>query len=189
MSIKQKLYGFKPPTAKFTPALCRRRCVGRKCMFDRAWERILAKAKQAGSCLLFGANPNIYGMVKVGRKTIGAHRVAFAVNNGPLIPGMYICHTCDTPACVEPSHLWQGTCRDNILDCIAKGRYNKSRRSCSNEEHPRTKISNMDVALIRALCLQGWKRKEVATHFGISPDHVKGIHRGLNRKNIAPYMG
>ena len=37
--------------------------------------------------------------------------------------GNEVLHSCDTPACVRPSHLWQGTQKDNIQDSISKGRH------------------------------------------------------------------
>lgn len=56
-----------------------------------------------------------------GQETL-AHRVAWTLTYGPIPAGQLVCHTCDNPACCRPSHLWLGTNKENLLDCITKGR-------------------------------------------------------------------
>jgi hypothetical protein len=57
------------------------------------------------------------------RQPVGAHRVAWILTNGGPIPeGMYVCHTCDVPACVNPAHLYLGTPVDNARDVVVRGR-------------------------------------------------------------------
>ena len=66
-----------------------------------------------------------YGTIRVGgRQAIarGAHRVSWELHNGPIPSGQLVLHTCDTPACVNPNHLFLGTHQDNADDKIAKGR-------------------------------------------------------------------
>lgn len=78
-------------------------------------------------------NPDGYGMINTGsrtdgsRRTIGAHRFAWEMLRGPVPAGLQVCHKCDNPACVEPSHLWLGTFADNMKDKVAKGRQSTAR--------------------------------------------------------------
>lgn len=56
------------------------------------------------------------------RRVIQAPRVAWELARGPIPDGMKVLHTCDTPPCVNPAHLFLGTDADNVRDAIAKGR-------------------------------------------------------------------
>lgn len=69
-------------------------------------------------------NPQGYGYFKVvSRETPWqAHRFMWVANHGPIPPGMFVCHHCDNPACTNPSHLFLGTQRDNLVDMTIKGR-------------------------------------------------------------------
>lgn len=52
----------------------------------------------------------------------GSHRVAYRVFCGPIEDGKNVLHTCDTPLCCNPRHLYLGTARDNNADRDDKGR-------------------------------------------------------------------
>lgn len=72
--------------------------------------------------------PSGYGAVKWNGRVIGAHRLAWIEAFGPIPDGLDVCHHCDNPPCVRPSHLFLGTRSDNMRDAVSKGRMNWQRR-------------------------------------------------------------
>lgn len=49
-------------------------------------------------------------------KSLLAHRLAYALANGPIPPEAILRHICDVPACVRPDHLVPGTHEENMRD-------------------------------------------------------------------------
>lgn len=88
-------------------------------------ERFWTKVRKTGGCWLWTASRDRwgYGMI-LGpkRRPRLAHRVAWELTFGAVPIGLLVLHHCDIPHCVNPSHLWLGTQRDNLADAKAKGR-------------------------------------------------------------------
>jgi hypothetical protein len=75
-------------------------------------------------CLIWNrSNRNGYGLLNFKGKATSAHRVSWIVHYGPIPEGLCVLHKCDTPACINPHHLFLGTHQDNMSDCIKKGRH------------------------------------------------------------------
>lgn len=64
----------------------------------------------------YGQSNLIIGKIRL------AHRVAWILTSGDIPSGMLVLHRCDNRACINPSHLFLGTDKDNMQDMIAKGR-------------------------------------------------------------------
>lgn len=120
-----------------------------------------------------------YGRVKRGGRVYGAHRLALMDYLGrDLLPKHVCMHLCDNRACVNPKHLKEGTQRDNVLDCIAKGRGNRTGRNSSDKSTPRSK-PNKDWKIERKNKIIRLSRKynfmEIAEKMHLAPLWVKGV--------------
>jgi len=78
-----------------------------------------------------------YGRVKINGKHKKAHRIVYELFKGKIPPNKVIMHLCDNRKCCNPHHLSIGTQKENIADCIKKGRFkgiiniNRNKRNIS----------------------------------------------------------
>lgn len=80
-----------------------------------------------------------YGRFGVNRNPQLAHRVAFMLYIGEITDSLCICHHCDNPGCVNPSHLFLGTIQDNMDDRNKKGRTRGGLNAKSTKDDVRCK--------------------------------------------------
>ena len=146
-----------------------------------------AKVNKTDTCWLWtgavSGNGQGYGAFYArppGRRRIGikgtmvpAHRWLWEQLNGPIPPGMFVCHTCDVHLCVRPEHLWLGTPAENTADMERKGR------------HTLTKVNADQVREIRELWDEGeLSGAEIGKRYGLSNQQVCRIGKRQQRKHI-----
>ncbi len=134
---------------------------------DRFWEKV----KKTTDCWIWtaAAQPFGYGkfVVKKGSSPVGAHRLSYEMEIGPIPEGMQVLHRCDNPACVKPDHLFLGTQADNIRDMRGKGRWKYKARDQSGERNPNSILTNAEVAAMLQDLSNGGRPVSVARKYGI----------------------
>jgi hypothetical protein len=117
-----------------------------------------------------------YGVIGVGRITLKAHRVAYALANDlPLRvfePGdAVIRHTCDNPSCVNPDHLIPGTQLDNLYDTMSRDRL------AFGSKHHGAKLNEGDIKTI--VSLKGSATQAaIARRYGVAQSVISRIYSG-----------
>jgi hypothetical protein len=122
-----------------------------------------------------------YGKAIYKGKQVLAHRVAWMLYRGPIPDGLYVCHKCDNPACVNPDHLFLGTQLDNMRDASAKKRTAWHRHPeiiGRGESHYNSRLTADDVCEIRRLSAERMPQSAIARRFGIGQAQVwRIVHR------------
>jgi hypothetical protein len=92
---------------------------------DDCWEWQAALTRGGYGTFVVTKNP---------KRMARAHRFALELVNGTAPDGL-VCHKCDNPLCVNPSHLFIGTNTDNMRDCADKGRIKQQQKTHCKAGH------------------------------------------------------
>ena len=145
----------------------------------RLWSRVDISAGPEGCWLWQGSvNDRGYGQIRaepVGNAIRGikttTHRAAWTLTHGHIPEGMGVCHRCDNPRCVNPSHLWLGTHAENLGDMKSKGRAARGDRSGT------ARLNSKQVRVIRKLLQVGFcSRSELAVLTNVSCSSINNIN-------------
>ena len=147
------------------------------------WDRVYSLAgREPNGCLIFLGHKDDCGYGRLHRdgKLVRLHRAVWERDNGQIPHGSVVMHTCDVPACIEPSHLRIGTQRENIADMDAKQR----RRSQFGSNHVRAKLTESDIPRIRTMLARGDTCVSIGKIFGVTDMMIRHIKKGRAWRHV-----
>lgn len=83
---------------------------------------------QTDDCIIWprGKTTAGYGVWRINGVPYYVHRYVLEQKLGHQLSEKVVCHRCDNPSCINPSHLFEGTKFDNTHDAMAKNRLIKA---------------------------------------------------------------
>ena len=120
-------------------------------------------------------NDRGYGILRVNKKTIGAHRLSLELELGRPLQGQAL-HRCDNPPCTRPDHLYEGTPLDNVRDAKERGQFAQN-AAPPGELHHNARFTENDVLDMRRRYKAGELQKFIAEAYGTRQAVVSKIVR------------
>ena len=144
---------------------------------------------------------NGYGQINwSGEEEKQAHRISYKAFKGEIPEGLDVCHTCDTPSCVNPEHLEVKSRKGNMEDAVKRGRTAKGKKSgmfgrtgkkhptfgkCVNgEKHPKAKFKTHQIVEILIKYKAGLSIHKIAKNYRVSRPTIRAITQGKTWKHI-----
>ena len=116
-----------------------------------------------------------YGKFKHNGKMVGAHRVSYELYHKDFDKSLCVLHRCDNRLCVNPSHLFQGTKKDNGVDMVSKN------RSTKGSKNSKAKLTEEQVIKIKQLLLSNkYTHQEIANIYNVTRTNITTINTGRN---------
>jgi len=146
---------------------------GRAPLQERFWKFVDKRSDD--ECWPWLGYKDVAGYGRIGFKHVPqlASRVSYELHFGTIPQGNVVCHACDNPECVNPSHLWLGSQKDNLRDMYRKGRNNHAR-----------KLTTTQAREARRLRERGWSYQRIGNRYGVTREAIRAICVGRNWKHL-----
>lgn len=118
-----------------------------------------------------------YGRMSWRGKSRLTHRLSWLAHRGEIPTGLFVCHKCDVPACINPDHLFLGTHAENMRDRKNKGRSFRPQ----GERHNMAKLTSEAALSIRK---DRRPAKILSAEYGVTPDTIYHIRSGLAWRHL-----
>lgn len=137
------------------------------------------------SCLMwpFSKNKKGYGQLCLPKPDDGrpqqAHRVAFKIAHGRWPHPMGL-HKCNSPSCVNPRHIFEGTALQNSQQMISEGRCQIGTARFNAKLDPKS-VQQIRAEFKRRVVTQA----QLAARFGVTRTTIEAVTIGRSWKHVA----
>ncbi len=129
-----------------------------------------------------------YGKFWFQGKRVLAHRFSYELYVGKITNDLHVLHKCNNKQCVNPDHLYLGTEYDNTQDKIKDGNFygygSGTLKNRKGQEHPASKLKDVDVIKIKRLLKEGAYQHTIAAMFNVTRRAIGLINTGENWSHI-----
>lgn len=123
-------------------------------------------------------NKGGYGVLSKDNLTYLCHIFSYEQFVGNIPEGLCVCHTCDNPGCVNPSHLFLATNEENSEDRNRKG------RTLKGDKSPTATLTEKQVIRIKKMIEKGISNTHIGKKFGVTSWTISRIKCGKNWKHV-----
>lgn len=147
----------------------------------RFWESVSARSANSDSgCVLWmgGKDRKGYPVARWKIKHWYVHRLVLMRKLRQAIPPHILaCHSCDTPGCINPDHLWPGSISDNNKDAAEK----KRSRGAQGLNNGQSTLTREQVLAIRTSDMTD---RAMANFYGVAINTIWKARTGRSYQNI-----
>ena len=170
------------------PLICKNKlCVNPDHLACGDEARFWAKIQKLNDCWIWigGQDRDMYGVFTFREDgkdfTVRATHYSWQLYTGRPVPeGIFLCHKCDHPYCVNPEHLFLGTNQDNMEDKVSKGRQTRGELTNSAQ------LTEEKVKEIRQLFGSGeYSKRQLADKYQVSWSIIHRALLGKTWKHVA----
>jgi len=125
-----------------------------------------------------GKLANGYGHFRLGGHMVTASVHSLEIATGSKANGLFACHTCDNPPCVNPAHLYWGTKKDNSRDSRERNRVPRGSAKTG------AILDESSVLVIRERYSRGDSVVDMATEYGVNKGTISHVALGKSWKHV-----
>lgn len=131
--------------------------------------------RDKNGCLIWKKNVNNsgYGSMSFKNKKMSIHRIIWTITHGKIPDKMVVAHRCDIRRCVAIDHLFLATTKENVHDCIKKGR--KTDGSHFGLLHAIKKYDAKQIIQVKDLATKGLSLLDIEKKTGVKKASVRYI--------------